>query len=69
MEANKTYFLDAMSTLINDDKLTSSFTKEITKYLQTFYIKQVIEMIDMKLLVKDTIFPMWICGYCACCSA
>lgn len=54
MEANKTYFLDAMSTLINDDKLTSSFTKEITKYLQTFYIKQVIEMIDMKLLVKDT---------------
>lgn len=54
MEANKTYFLDAMSTLINDDKLTSSFTKEITKYLQTVYIKQVIEMIDMKLLVKDT---------------
>ena len=54
MEANKTYFLDAMSTLINDDKLTSSFTKEITKYLQTFYIKHVIEMIDMKLLVKDT---------------
>lgn len=54
MEANKTYFLDAMSTLINDDKLTPSFTKEITKYLQTVYIKQVIEMIDMKLLVKDT---------------
>lgn len=35
----------------NNDK----FKKESIKFLQTIYVKQVLEIIDMKILVKDTI--------------
>ena len=33
----------------------STFKKDATKFLQTIYVKQILETIDMKILVKDTI--------------
>ncbi len=33
----------------------SNFKKDATKFLQTIYVKQILETIDMKILVKDTI--------------
>ena len=33
----------------------SNFKKDATKFLQTTYVKQILETVDMKILVKDTI--------------
>ncbi len=42
-----------LDDIISEDNL--KFKKEVTKFLQTTYIKQILENLDMKLLVKDTI--------------
>ena len=42
-----------LDLIVKDDNTT--FKKDATKFLQTTYVKQIIETIDMKILVKDTI--------------
>lgn len=42
-----------LDLIVKDDNTT--FKKDVTKFLQTTYVKQIIETIDMKILVKDTI--------------
>lgn len=52
--ANETYLLNDLLVLITVEENTDDFKKEITKFLQNTYIKQILETIDIKLLVKDT---------------
>ena len=42
-----------LDSIVKDDNTT--FKKEATKFLQTTYVKQILEIIDMKILVKDII--------------
>lgn len=53
-EKNQEYLLSIIGDLVTTDLDISSFTKEITYFLQNTYVKQVLESIDMKILVKDT---------------
>ncbi len=54
VSANQEYLLDHLDQLITDDTVISSFSKDITKYLQTTYLKQFLETFDIKVLIKDT---------------
>lgn len=49
----KEKFVSNLDLIVNNNN--SSFKKDVTKFLQTTYIKQVLETVDMKILVKDTI--------------
>lgn len=49
----KEKLIDNLSIVVKSS--SPNFIKDATKFLQTTYIKQVIETIDMKILVKDTI--------------
>ena len=42
-----------LDLIVKDDNTT--FKKDATKFLQTTYVKQILETVDMKILVKDTI--------------
>ncbi len=42
-----------LDLIVKDDNTT--FKKDVTKFLQTTYVKQILETVDMKILVKDTI--------------
>lgn len=44
-----------MFTLTDDDSRSQLIVEELKKYLKKFYIKQLIESLDLKILVKDTI--------------
>ena len=55
------YYEDIILKNINDiynkeeeEEIKSNINKEITKYMNKNYLKQIIESIDVKLLVKDT---------------
>ncbi len=52
--ANQKYLLDNLKKLITTGDNTNEFIKDMTKFLQNGYIKQQLELLDMKLLVKDT---------------
>ena len=49
----KEKIISNLDLIVKDDNTT--FKKDATKFLQTTYVKQIIETIDMKILVKDTI--------------
>ncbi len=49
----KEKIINNLDLFVSDNNI--SFNKEVTKFLQNFYIKQILETIDMKILVKDTI--------------
>ena len=42
-----------LDLIVKDDNTT--FKKDAIKFLQTTYVKQILETVDMKILVKDTI--------------
>ena len=42
-----------LDLIVKDDNTT--FKKDATKFLQATYVKQILETVDMKILVKDTI--------------
>ena len=43
-----------MFTADIDDKLKDAMSNEMKKFVQTNYIKQLLESIDFKVIVKDT---------------
>ena len=49
----KEKIISNLDLIVKEDNTT--FKKDATKFLQTTYVKQIIETIDMKILVKDTI--------------
>lgn len=49
----KENFVSNLDLIVKDSN--STFKKDATKFLQTIYVKQILETIDMKILVKDTI--------------
>lgn len=49
----KENFVSNLDLIVNDSN--ANFRKDTMKFLQTTYIKQILEIIDMKILVKDTI--------------
>ena len=49
----KEKIISNLDLIVKDDNTT--FKKDATKFLQTTYIKQILETVDMKILVKDTI--------------
>lgn len=49
----KEKIISNLDLIVNDDNTT--FKKDATKFLQTTYVKQILETVDMKILVKDTI--------------
>ncbi len=51
---NQEFLIDKIDILVTTDTDLQAFTKEITHFLQNIYIKQILESIDMKILVKDT---------------
>lgn len=51
---NENMIIQQLPILIKDKTLVPVIEKELTKYLQTTYVKQQLEMIDMKFMVKDT---------------
>ena len=53
-EKNQEFLLNHISDLVTTESDILPFTKEITRFLQNIYIKQILESIDMKILVKDT---------------
>ena len=42
-----------LDLIVKEESIT--FKKDVTKFLQTTYVKQILETVDMKILVKDTI--------------
>lgn len=49
----KEKIISNLDLIVKDDNTT--FKKDATKFLQTTYVKQILETVDMKILVKDTI--------------
>ena len=49
----KEKIISNLDLIVKEDNTT--FKKDATKFLQTTYVKQIIETVDMKILVKDTI--------------
>ena len=49
----KEKIISNLDLIVKDDNNT--FKKDATKFLQTTYVKQILETVDMKILVKDTI--------------
>ena len=49
----KEKIISNLDLIVKDDNTT--FKKDATKFLQTIYVKQILETVDMKILVKDTI--------------
>ena len=49
----KEKIISNLDLIVKDDNTT--FKKDATKFLQTTYVKQILEIVDMKILVKDTI--------------
>lgn len=49
----KEKIISNLDLIVKDDNTT--FKKDVTKFLQTTYVKQILETVDMKILVKDTI--------------
>ncbi len=49
----KEKLISNLDLIVKDDNTT--FKKDATKFLQTTYVKQILETVDMKILVKDTI--------------
>ena len=49
----KEKLISNLDLIVKDDNNT--FKKDATKFLQTTYVKQILETVDMKILVKDTI--------------
>ena len=49
----KEKIISNLDLIVKDDNTT--FKKDATRFLQTTYVKQILETVDMKILVKDTI--------------
>lgn len=49
----KEKIISNLDLIVKEESIT--FKKDVTKFLQTTYVKHIIETIDMKILVKDTI--------------
>lgn len=49
----KEKLISNLDLIVNESN--ASFKKEVMKFLQNVYVKQILETIDMKILVKDTI--------------
>ena len=49
----KEKLISNLDLIVNESN--ANFKKEVMKFLQNVYIKQILETIDMKILVKDTI--------------
>ena len=49
----KEKIISNLDLIVKEDNTT--FKKDATKFLQTTYVKQILETVDMKILVKDTI--------------
>ena len=49
----KEKIISNLDLIVKDDNTT--FKKDATRFLQTTYVKQILEIVDMKILVKDTI--------------
>ena len=53
MRLVKNNLVNNLDLIVKNDNAT--FKKDATKFLQTTYVKQILETVDMKILVKDTI--------------
>ena len=53
MKLGKINLVNNLDLIVKNDNAT--FKKDATKFLQTTYVKQILETVDMKILVKDTI--------------
>ena len=53
MKLVKNNLVNNLDLIVKNDNAT--FKKDATKFLQTTYVKQILETVDMKILVKDTI--------------
>ena len=49
----KDKIIDNLDSIVSSDD--ANFKKDVVKFLQNVYVKQILETIDMKILVKDTI--------------
>ena len=49
----KDKLISNLDLIVNESN--ANFKKEVMKFLQSVYVKQILETIDMKILVKDTI--------------
>ena len=53
MKLVKNNLVNNLDLIVKNDN--AIFKKDATKFLQTTYVKQILETVDMKILVKDTI--------------
>ena len=55
IDTGKEVIINEISNLFTNDEIPEKISTEIIKFITVLYPKQVLEMIDMKILVKDTI--------------
>lgn len=55
IDTGKEVIINEISNLFTNDEIPEEISTEIIKFITVLYPKQVLEMIDMKILVKDTI--------------
>ncbi len=55
IDTGKEVIINEISNLFTNDEIPEKILTEIIKFITVLYPKQVLEMIDMKILVKDTI--------------